>query len=86
MAGKWYHTDLGTGTSIGLCILLGGLGIGACAYLESRAEVEKIRAKNSQLVQERDLNGNGKPERYIEFNGQKYFSTIDGKDLEESLK
>jgi hypothetical protein len=35
--------------------------------------------------QPRDLNNNGLDEKFVEINGKKYFSVIDGETLEEKL-
>jgi len=49
-------------------------------------EVEKSRAERGYVLRERDLNGNGVPERFIEIEGVKYFLEIDGENLYDALK
>jgi len=86
MAGRWYNSETGVGVSGGLIVLLlGVIGFGTYLYLERNSEAVKARESFKISIEERDLNGDGKLERYIEFNGQKYFSTVDGKSLEENL-
>ncbi len=45
-----------------------------------------LRQSHSLEEQERDLNGNNIPERFIEYHGIKYFHSIDGKNLEDSFR
>ncbi|MCH7568867.1 MAG: hypothetical protein IIA87_05595 [Nanoarchaeota archaeon] len=48
-------------------------------------EVEKSRAERGYVLQERDLNGNGVPERFFEIEGIRYFLEIDGENLYDTL-
>ena len=60
-------------------------GIGLYGFSEAK-ELEMKRIEKGYSVQEKDLNNNGMPETFYEINNRKYFSRIDGQDLEESLK
>lgn len=54
--------------------------------LYSRDEVEKERIKSGYVLQKKDLNNNGIPELYYEIGGKKYFTEIDGKNVESLLR
>ena len=49
-------------------------------------QVARVRAENGYVLQVRDLNGNGIPEKFYEIGGQKYFTEIDGKTVEDTLR
>lgn len=64
-----------------------GLGI----YRASRENIEqlqleKARTEKGYILQVRDLNGNGLPERFFEVDGKKYFLAVDGTNLTDTLK
>jgi len=52
---------------------------------KAKADIDKVRLMSREIVVQ-DLNGNGIPERFYEFNGKKAFLEIDGKNLEATLK
>jgi len=93
MTEKWYSSGLGVGAGLGIFVFMAFVGYGQYRKLESQNILEPLNRVNKankpysmQFVLERDLNGNGKPERFTEIDGVKYFSTIDGTNLEKSLK
>jgi len=78
--------DTTIGVVIGGAILLGG------AHLLSSCASETVNSYRGILdppitesVRE-DLNGNGLLEKYVELNGKKYFSEIDGKPVQEYIQ
>jgi hypothetical protein len=78
---------------IGIGALMAGIGVaialgvsGSSRESIAQAQLEKARVERGYVLQERDLNGNGLPERFFEIEGRKYFLAIDGKNLEDTLK
>lgn len=49
-------------------------------------ELERAKVQSAYVLQEKDLNGNGIPKRFFERDGKKCFVSINGKDLESTLK
>jgi hypothetical protein len=91
MTEKWYTsvfaTHLGQGIGIGAIILCSAFGLHLCDSPNSR-DIELERVKNQKqiyILHEKDLNGNQSSEIYLELEGKKYFSDIDGKNLEATL-
>ena len=86
---KWYNSKfsacVGEGIGIGAVILSLAFGIRNCKG-PTRNDVEMKKARVRYVLQEKDLNNNGQIEKFYEINGQKYFSVIDGKNLEDWLK
>lgn len=72
------------------CIIVSGLVILAMTFYAAmkkrdiKAENERLR--NLYTVQEKDLNGNGIPEIFLDIDGKKYFYSVDGKSIEDKLK
>ena len=52
----------------------------------AKIELEKARLEKEYVLQERDLNGNGIPERFYEIGGSKVFLSYDGVNIESKLK
>ena len=65
----------------GLSIVFGG----GSAYLNQRAGAINCQEKTIYFYK-KDLNKNGIPEQFYEIEGQKYFSKIDGKNVEDLLE
>ena len=92
MTEKWNNSAIGYGLGWGAV----GLGCGAVilsttigiSKLKGPTEndIEMARAMAGYTLQEKDINRNGQVEKFYEINGQKYFSVIDGKDIENSLR
>ena len=78
MANKWYDSDI-------VPLIAGAImAVGIItAYLVSNYPYKKL--ENTQTIQQRNLNVNPLPETYVEINGVKYFSAIDGNSLEKDL-
>ena len=78
MANKWYDSDI-------VPLIAGAImAVGIItAYLVSNYPYKKL--ENTQTIQQRNLNVNPLPETYVEINGVKYFSAIDGNSLEKEL-
>ena len=60
-------------------------------YIDGRKKVagiglEKAKVEREYVLQERDLNNNGSPERFYEIDGKRVFLSIDGKNLEDTLR
>lgn len=83
---EWYKGEFAIGMSIAAVALATSLGTGGCKYLRSMAKARDANTARLSSPMQRDLNGNNMLEKYIEINGIKYFSEIDGKNLEDSLK
>jgi len=45
-----------------------------------------IYDSRNNIVQQQDVRGNEKPETYVEINGVKYYSHIDGKELSDVVR
>ena len=86
---KWYNSGffslVGGGLGVAAVIVAMGISIPKCQRVDNN-DIELERAKAGYALQESDLNNNGKPEEFYEIGGQKYFSKIDGKSIEKSLK
>ncbi len=86
---KWYNSNfyhtVGQGIAIGTVILASAFGVRTCeGPTDNEVELEKMRS--GYILKQEDLNNNGKNEEFYEIKGQKYFSKIDGQNLENSLK
>ena len=80
MANKWYDSDivpLIAGATMAVGIIT--------AYLVLGSNYSYKKLENTQTIQQRNLNVNPLPETYVEINGVKYFSAIDGNSLEKDL-
>lgn len=53
---------------------------------EAQAQLEKFERRCGCVSLEEDLNGNSKLEKFIEVDGVKYFSMVDGKSVEDTLR
>ena len=86
---KWYSSNffgsIGNGIGIGAVVLSISFGIKGC-YGPTLNNVKIEKARAGYVFQERDLNGNGQNEEFYTISGQKYFSIIDGKNIEDSLR
>ncbi|MBU0894001.1 MAG: hypothetical protein KKF48_01535 [Nanoarchaeota archaeon] len=84
---KWYSSNLGHGIGIGIGAFGIFVGIGSCSYLLDigAAKREEEKAKHP-VIQQQDLNYNQLSETFVEINKVRYFSTIDGKLLQDNLK
>ena len=79
---------------IGVGALIAGVGMAIAVgvvYTGNRADVVQAELGNARVergyvLQERDLNNNGLPERFYLVDGNKYFLEIDGKNLEGTLR
>ena len=74
-------------------LVIGGLyygmiktGVANANALKAVSELQKTKIEKSYILQEKDLNNNGIPEKFYEINGQKYFLEIDGKTLEDKIR
>jgi len=79
-------TNMYTGIGVGVACFGILAGIGSCGYFLDKGMAEKISAKlmyESKIHQKNVVQGIS-PETFIEIDGIRYFSTIDGKLLEES--
>ncbi|MEK6850461.1 MAG: hypothetical protein AABX85_02720 [Nanoarchaeota archaeon] len=85
MVERWYNSDFGIGASVAVVAFGLFLGLGGYEYLSSLGRVQDANAVRLSSPIARDLNGNKMIERYIEIDSVKYFSEIDGKNLEKSL-
>ena len=91
MGDKWYNSGISNYISQGVAyslifgtLILGG---GSCYRQNVIAEAEAERIKNgSYIIRQGDFNKNGKREEFIEIRNKKFFSMIDGIDLESKLK
>ena len=67
------------------CIGIGALGLAPLyGYAISSARMES--SIKSPEVYQRNILGDDKPETYVEVDGVKYFSHIDGKDISDLVK
>ena len=80
MADKWYDSDI-------VPLIAGAImAVGIItAYLVLGSNYSYKKLENTQTIQQRNLNVNPLPETYVEINGVKYFSAIDGNSLEKDL-
>lgn len=73
-------------------VVLGAMTLfGVSKYLDSRkniaqTELERARVEKGYVLQERDLNSNGVPERFYEIEGKKAFLSVDGRGVEDNLR
>lgn len=79
------------GAGIGALIAGVGVAIAVGVYSSGRENIaemqlEKARVERGYVLQERDLNNNGLPERFYQVDGKKYFLEIDGENLEGTLR
>jgi hypothetical protein len=52
----------------------------------AQIELEKAKVEQGYVIQERDLNGDGTPEVFFEVGDKKYFLSVDGKNIENTLE
>ncbi len=71
-----------------LLVILGGATLLAAQCVDGKNKTQDARKDESLLYQEQTENvlGNEKPETYVELNGVKYYSRIDGKDISDLVK
>ncbi len=81
-----WHNYLTLGAMFGALIALYGVAYNACGPPAARrAESEAMKPDLRYELITKNLNCNGKPEKFYEINGKKYFLEIDGKNLESRL-
>jgi len=90
MADRWYDSTIAEGVGIGAIILATTFGFGkgcGCTVNSSTSlnELEMARIEKGYTLKQEDLNGDGNSELFYEINGVKYFSIIDGRNLEDTL-
>jgi len=79
----------GTGIAAISACIISVIGLGY--YFDYKIDLAKIDLEKAKIergitLQERDLNGNGIPEKFYEIDGKRYFLEIDGKNIEDTLK
>jgi len=86
---KGYNSQLASNIRnvITVAVVFISIGYGIRGLIDpSSNDIEIERARSGYILQERDLSRDGNNEIFYEIDGKKYFSTIDGKNLEDSLK
>ena len=93
MEERWYNSNIATGIGWGAVILAATFGFGkGCGCNSpgmggySASELEMARIEQGYTIQQKDLNGDGKPEIFCEIDGIRYFSSIDGKPVLEAIE
>ena len=83
---KEYHTNsnLKYKIGLGLCVayLLANLVFGGIMLYSIGANSES----NSKLIKQENVTGSSKLERFVEINGEKFYSEIDGEKIESLIK
>lgn len=59
-------------------------GVSLYGLRKTQQELEAVR--QSYVLQERDFNSNGLPERFYDINGKKAFVSIDGETIDNLLR
>jgi len=86
---RWYNSNFSNMVGCGVLIFSFAFLLRSCGQPSSGTgyyDVQLERVKQEYVLQEKDLNGDGKTERFYEIEGTKYFSDIDGKNLENFLR
>ena len=70
--------DLGAKIILGMGAVVSAITLGLGSYILYDSTKEKVTQQN--------VRGNEKPETYVEVNGVKYYSHIDGKEISDVVK
>lgn len=71
---------------IGVSAMLVTIGSGSCVVYNACTKFDAIYSSTKISVQHQNILGSEKPETYVEMNGVKYFSHIDGKEISDLIK
>jgi len=69
---------MGAKIIMGIGVVASAITLGLGSYILYDSTKEKVIQQN--------ILGNGKPETYVEVNGVKYYSHIDGKEISDVVK
>lgn len=73
-------------TPIGLFMIVGaGMAVAAGTFYAGSRILDHYYPEQNQVIQQNVL-GNEKPETYVEVNGVKYYSHVDGKEISDLVK